>query len=95
MAKADYPYVGKQGECMYDESKVAFKNTDMVQERYVSNEHLKQLVNKQPVSAGIVVTEAFRSYKSGILTEEFLACSDAKKQINHAVTIVGFGKTER
>ena len=41
------------------------------------------------------MTEAFRSYKSGILTEEFMHCSDDKMSINHAVTIVGFGKSDR
>ena len=63
---------------MYDETKVAFKNTGMVQERYISNEKMKQIVNKQPISSGIVITDAFKSYKSGIVTEEFLGCSDAK-----------------
>lgn len=79
---------------MFDESKVAFKNTGMVQERYLSNERLKTLVAKQPVSSGIVVTEGFRTYKEGILTEEFLGCSEESKSINHAVTIVGYGKSD-
>jgi hypothetical protein len=30
MAKSDYPLTGKQGECMYDETKTAFKNTGIV-----------------------------------------------------------------
>ncbi len=51
------------------------------------------MVNKQPVTVGIVVTDAFRSYKGGIMIEENLKCSDDAKTINHAVTIVGFGKT--
>lgn len=66
----------------------------MVQERYMSNADLMRLVTKQPVTVGIVVTEAFRSYRSGILTEDTAKCSDEKKSINHAVTIVGFGKTQ-
>lgn len=96
MPKSEYGFSGKQGECMYDESKVsAFKNTGMVQERYISNEKLKSIVAQQPVTAGMVVTENFRMYHGGIMTEEFLKCSDAAKEINHAVTIVGFGKTEK
>jgi cathepsin H len=95
MAKADYPYTGKQGECQYKEESATFKNTGMMQERYMSNEKLKALVNKQPVTAGIVVTEAFRAYNNGIMTEEFLACSDEKMNINQAITIVGFGKTDK
>lgn len=96
MSKTDYPteYNGKQGECQYDEGKVAFKNTGMVQERYVSNERLRTIVAQQPVSAGIVVTSGFKNYKHGVMTEDFLDCSDGNKQINHAVTIVGYGKSE-
>ena len=36
-----------------------------------------------------------RLYHSGILTEEFLGCSGAKKEINHSVTVVGYGKADR
>lgn len=50
-------------------------------------------MNKQPVTAGIVVTDAFRGYKDGIMVEENLKCSGDDKTINHAVTLVGFGKT--
>lgn len=48
MPKAAYgEYTGKQGQCMYDETKVtSFKNGGMVQERYVSNEKLKSIVAK-------------------------------------------------
>ena len=52
---------------MYDETKVVAKNTGMVEQRYISNEKLKDIVAVQPVVAGIVVTGAFKSYKSGIL----------------------------
>lgn len=92
---ADYPFTGRQGECLYDESKPAFKNTDMVQERYVSNERLKSLVARQPVTTGLVVTSNFRLYKSGVMTEELLQCSNAKNEINHSVTLVGYGKTDK
>ncbi len=58
MPATEYAFSGKQGECMYDETKVAsFRNTGMVQERYMSNEKLKSIVAKQPVTAGIVMTE--------------------------------------
>ena len=73
MSKADYAYTGAKGGCQFDETKAAassFRNTGFVQERYMSNADLKRLVTKQPVSAGIVVTEAFRAYRGGILTED-------------------------
>ena len=95
MSKSDYGQnSGKQGECMFDETKATFKNTGMTQERYVSNIKLKSLVSKQPVTTGIVVTSNFRLYSSGIMTEELLSCSDSQKEINHSVTIVGYGKTD-
>lgn len=46
MSRSDYPLTGQQGQCLFDESKVAFKNTDMVQERLLSNEKLKSVVSK-------------------------------------------------
>ena len=84
MPKADYPYSAvKSASCQYDETKAIFKNTDFVQRRYVSNYELVNIISKQPITAGIVVTNAFRNYKSGILTEDDLGCSSAKKTINH------------
>lgn len=51
-------YSGKQGECAYDETKATgFKNTDAVQERYLSNEKMKEVINKQPIAAGFVLTD--------------------------------------
>ncbi len=50
---------------------------------------------KQPVTAGIVVTPNFRLYKSGIMSEDLLQCSSADKKINHSVTLVGYGKTDK
>lgn len=94
MSKSEYP-AGEQGECRYDETKAAFKNGGMVQERYVSNEALKEMIVQQPVSTGIVITPNFRFYHSGILTEDFLRCSDSEKKINHSVTLVGYGKVDK
>lgn len=99
MSKAEYGtgYSGKAGQCAFDETKTAgsFKNGGMVQEKYISNEKMKSIVAKQPVSSGIVVTEKMRMYHSGIMTDDFLDCSTPDKEINHAVTVVGYGKTDR
>lgn len=56
MSKSEYPYTGAKGSCQFDETKAVFKNTGMVQQRYVSNGELMHLVMKQPVSTGIVMT---------------------------------------
>ena len=46
MSKGDYPYTGAKGACQFDDTKVVFKNTGMVQERYMSNADLKRIVTK-------------------------------------------------
>jgi cathepsin H len=67
----------------------------MVQENKISNDELKQIVYRQPVGVGIVTNTNFRFYKEGIMTEEFLKCSDPSVDVNHGVAVVGFGKTKK
>ena len=33
-------------------------------------------------------------YSSGVVTERFLHCSNARNEVNHGVTLVGYGKVE-
>jgi hypothetical protein len=33
-------------------------------------------------------------YKNGVITEDFLKCSSPKNDVNHGVTIVGYGKVK-
>ena len=33
-------------------------------------------------------------YGSGVLTEDYLKCSDAKLEVNHGVLLVGYGKVD-
>jgi hypothetical protein len=40
----------------------------------------------------MVSNENLRFYKKGILTEEFLQCSDPTPAVNHGVAVVGYGK---
>ena len=95
MSKNDYHSSGEKSECHYNETEATHKNHGAHQEKHLSNEKLKKRVAKQPVTVGIVVTEQLRSYKSGVLTEEFLGCSHAdKKIINHQVALIGYGKTD-
>jgi hypothetical protein len=39
--------------------------------------------------------ENLRFYKKGVLTEEFLQCSDPAPKVNHGVAIVGYGVVEK
>jgi hypothetical protein len=59
MMKEDYPYIGKEGECKYDEKKTVFRNLGMIQEESLSNEDLKAIVSRQPVGVGIVSNPNF------------------------------------
>lgn len=34
------------------------------------------------------------AYKGGVLTEDFLKCSSSKRDVNHGVVIVGYGKVK-
>lgn len=92
----DYPYKGKSNSdnCLYNETRVAFKNVGMVQEKNLGNNELKALLNKQPVGVGIYTNGNFQFYKTGVMTEDFLECSDPKFQVNHGVMVVGYGKTK-
>jgi C1A family cysteine protease len=61
----------------------------------LSNNKIKEIVANHPVSAGISAKETLRFYKTGILTEDFLKCSDSNSEINLSVTIVGYGQVNR
>lgn len=54
---------------------------------------MKKLVSIRPVGVAMHSNpRCLMVYKSGILREEDCNCSDAKKnEVNHAVTIVGYG----
>lgn len=89
----DYPYVAKDGKCKFTKKKTMFKNVGMVQEKALTNEQLKALILRQPVGVGIVTNGNFKFFKNGVMTEEYLKCSDPKTSVNHGVAVVGFGKT--
>lgn len=58
----------------------------------VSNERLKELVSKQPVAVAMYVSGMLASYHKGILTEDYLKCSDATNSVTHGVVLVGYGE---
>lgn len=50
---------------------------------------------KQPIGVGIYSSGMMQSYSHGIMTEQFLHCSDPAYEVNHGVVLVGFGKVEQ
>lgn len=56
-----------------------------------TNEELKEMLLRQPISIGMKTTGTLNSYNSGIMTEDFLRCSDPHQEVNHGVLLVGYG----
>lgn len=96
MLDKDYPYTvsANHSKCKYNQTKTIFNNVGMVQEKNMANDDLKALVAKQPIGVGIFTSTNFQFYKTGVLTEEFLECSDPKNDVNHGVTVIGYGLTK-
>ena len=92
----DYPYKvsSNHSRCLYNSTRTTFKNKGMIQEKNMDNEDLKAIVARQPVGVGIYTNKNFMFYKKGILTEEFLDCSDPSEPVNHGVTLIGYGRTK-
>lgn len=59
-----------------------------------TNEELRELLMKGPVSAGMRTTGMLSGYHSGIMTEEYLSCSEPSEEVNHGILIVGFGSVQ-
>lgn len=59
-----------------------------------SNDELRALVAKQPVSIGFRMSPMLNSYSSGVATEEFLKCSNTNNEVNHGVLLVGYGSLD-
>jgi KDEL-tailed cysteine endopeptidase len=93
----DYPYKmsADHSKCLYNSSRELFRNGGMIQEKNIDNKALKAIVSRQPVGVGIRSNSNFQFYKTGIMTEEFLNCSDPNQgAVNHGVAVVGYGKTK-
>mmetsp|Transcript_76137 Transcript_76137/g.88519 ORF Transcript_76137/g.88519 Transcript_76137/m.88519 type:complete len:149 (-) Transcript_76137:164-610(-) len=83
---SDYPYLAKNGTCMYNLSKIVFKNTGYQSVGKNNATLLKAAVAQQPVSVAIQANQqVFQFYKSGIIT------TNCTTSLNHAVLVVGYG----
>ena len=60
----------------------------------MTNESMKSVVLKQPFGVGIYTSGMLMSYSSGVVTEEYLHCSNLRWSVNHGVVLVGYGKVE-
>ncbi|GER56745.1 cysteine proteinases superfamily protein [Striga asiatica] len=90
-----YPYVGKQRIC--DSTKVKSPVVKIAGYKRIppNNEKaLMQAVAQQPVSAAIAADNDFVYYKTGIYNGNCSTASSSK-DLNHAVTVVGYGMTKQ
>ena len=92
----DYPssYLGyKQRRCHDPGNSVdRFFNTYQHEEDFVNNDRIKEVVDKQPIGVAMYSNfDCLNAYQSGILMESDCTCSDPSLEVNHAVTIVGYG----
>lgn len=64
----------------------------MIEQDSNSNDQMKQLVSKQPVAIAMFASGMLMRYRKGILTDDYLKCSSPKREVNHGVVLVGYGK---
>ena len=67
------------------------RNIGYVERDRKSNEELRKMVARQPISIGMRISPRLNSYDRGIATEEFLRCSSKENEVNHGVLLVGYG----
>lgn len=60
-----------------------------------SNEELKQLLQKNPITVAIKIAPKLSGYRKGILTEDYLHCSSTNVEVDHGVVLVGYGKHDK
>ena len=88
-----YPYLSEVMDCRYRADKVHFKpeNLGMIELDRNVNLVLKKLVSRQPIAIAMYATGMLAKYKNGVLTEDFLKCSSKNVEVNHGITLVGYG----
>ncbi len=88
------PYMARVGTCGYNKANVHFQppNLGMIELDRNVNLVLKRLLTRQPIAIAMYASGMLSRYKNGILTEDFLKCSSRHLEVNHGITLVGYGK---
>ncbi|WVY95384.1 hypothetical protein V8G54_034472 [Vigna mungo] len=85
-SESGYPYQGTGGTCQ--RTQLAAQISGYVDVPENSEEQLLQAVAKQPVSVAVAINQNFRLYESDVFE------GPCGPELNHAVTIIGYGATE-
>jgi len=89
-SSSDYTFTQSQGKCRANEFAVASQIKDAYETAPCSKNGLMSIVARRPVAVAIDGScEAFVQYRGGIYTE------NCGTDLNHAVTIVGYGTDEK
>nr|GLL30366.1 senescence-specific cysteine protease SAG39-like [Ipomoea trifida] len=88
--ESNYPYQGTDGSCNKTKSSDHAAKISGYEDVPANSESaLEKAVAKQPVSVAIDAGGDFWSYSSGVFTG-----GECGTELNHGVTVVGYGKTE-
>ena len=60
----------------------------------MTNESMKQVLQKTPIGVGLYTSGMLMSYSHGVVTEDYLHCSNLRYIVNHGVVVVGYGKVK-
>jgi len=82
-----YPYEALNGQCRYDQNKIAVRVQNVRGVPSGNEEALKAAVAKGPVSVGIDSYDAFQHYNNGIISTS--SCN--AEATDHGVLVVGYG----
>ncbi|CAN6553174.1 unnamed protein product [Malus baccata var. baccata] len=92
-SEENYPYQslnGSAGTCDMNKAyKAAARITGYAEVLSINETELLKAVSMQPVSVGIHASPVFQQYSGGVFTGD-----DCGTELNHAVTIIGYGTTE-
>ena len=76
------------------DQKAVLRNIGYVENDKRSNEQLREMVARQPISIGMRMTAHLNSYSNGIMSEQWLHCSDTSNEVNHGVLLIGYGTND-
>ncbi|CAJ2658869.1 unnamed protein product [Trifolium pratense] len=88
-SEAEYPYQGNDQTCQFnDQMTPAAQITSFVDVPANDEQQLLHAVAQQPISVGIAVGTEFQLYQKGVYS------GTCGRDLNHAVTAVGYGVSE-
>ena len=92
MKQDDYPYVGYDDTCKYDESKVFLKVANWTMLATQDEVEMKEFLYSNGPLAIAINADPFQYYIGGIIDEDEWSCDP--EGLNHGVVLVGYGSED-